>query len=82
MKALLEKVSMCPCVLGLDVGKALMLGLLGSVRFSSLLGFRVTHLTHSFPSVTPRYLQTSFVWIHEPWQRLMSSLWSRKRRNG
>lgn len=46
--------------------------------------FGLTLLTHSCPSLcdTSRYLQSSSVWTHEPWQRLMSSLWSRPRRNG
>lgn len=32
--------------------------------------------------VASRCPPSSSVWIHEPWQRSMSSLWSRQRRNG
>lgn len=34
------------------------------------------HPPYSFLSLSDisRYLQSSFVWTHEPWQRLMSSL--------
>lgn len=63
------------CGLGLGVGRAPMLGVLGRVRFSSVPGFGIT-LLYPFLSLChpSRYLQSSSVWIHEPWQKLMSSL--------
>lgn len=87
VKALLEKVSMSLC--GVGVGE--------SPPCPRGLGKRGTQQPHGLhPSLghssvapdpflclcdTSRYLQSSFVWTREPWQRLMSSLWSKRRRS-
>lgn len=84
VKALLEKVRTWG--LGLGLRKALTLGVLESwIQQPAWLQspFGVTLLTIPVPLCdASRFLQSSFVWTHEPWQRLMSSLWSRQRRNG
>ena len=82
MKALLEKVRKWLCVVW-DRGSWEEWASAASL-VSSPLWCHPPGAPYAFLSLcdTPRYLQSSFVWTHEPWQRLMSSLWSRKRRNG
>ena len=93
VKALLEKVSMylhvvwaggrksSPCPRGL--GKS---GIQQPPGFCPSLDHPPVAPVVPYPFLslrdTSRYLQSSFVWTHEPWQRLMSSLWSKKRRSG
>lgn len=85
VKALLEKVSMClhvvwaggressPCPRSLgeecDSAAPWLPSLSGSPSCRSCGSLPFLSLCDTF-----RYLQSSFVWIHEPWQKLMSSL--------